>query len=73
MDRYLREETNIDGDDESKKMFLQTSISSIKCYTHSTINKRENVVTASYYCIGIFKEDREEHLDEAWMNTVLQP
>ncbi|XP_015057689.1 adenylate isopentenyltransferase 5, chloroplastic-like [Solanum pennellii] len=30
MDRYLREETNIDGDDESKKMILQASISSIK-------------------------------------------
>ncbi|XP_069146889.1 adenylate isopentenyltransferase 5, chloroplastic-like [Solanum lycopersicum] len=26
MDRYLREETNIDGDDESKKMILQASI-----------------------------------------------
>ena len=25
MDRYLREETNIDGDDESKKMILQAS------------------------------------------------
>ena len=30
MDRYLREETNIDGDDESKQMILQASISSIK-------------------------------------------
>ena len=30
MDRYLREEINIDGDDESKKMILQGSISSIK-------------------------------------------
>ncbi|XP_027768503.1 adenylate isopentenyltransferase 5, chloroplastic-like [Solanum pennellii] len=27
MDIYLREETNIDGDDESKQMILQTSIS----------------------------------------------
>ncbi|XP_069146910.1 adenylate isopentenyltransferase 3, chloroplastic-like [Solanum lycopersicum] len=26
MDRYLREETNIDGDDESKKIILQASI-----------------------------------------------
>uniref|UniRef100_A0A3Q7ITV6 Isopentenyltransferase n=1 Tax=Solanum lycopersicum TaxID=4081 RepID=A0A3Q7ITV6_SOLLC len=26
MDRYLREETNIDGDDESKHMILQASI-----------------------------------------------
>ncbi|XP_069146920.1 adenylate isopentenyltransferase 5, chloroplastic-like [Solanum lycopersicum] len=30
MDRYFREETNIDGDDESKQMILQASISSIK-------------------------------------------
>ncbi|XP_069147176.1 adenylate isopentenyltransferase 3, chloroplastic-like [Solanum lycopersicum] len=30
MDRYLREEINIDGDDESKQMILQASISSIK-------------------------------------------
>uniref|UniRef100_M1DCV8 Adenylate isopentenyltransferase 7, mitochondrial n=1 Tax=Solanum tuberosum TaxID=4113 RepID=M1DCV8_SOLTU len=30
MAKYLREEKNIDGDDESKKMILQASISSIK-------------------------------------------
>ncbi|KAG5629943.1 hypothetical protein H5410_001660 [Solanum commersonii] len=30
MARYLRDENNIDGDDESKKMILQASISSIK-------------------------------------------
>ncbi|KAG5609629.1 hypothetical protein H5410_020910 [Solanum commersonii] len=30
MDRYLREETNIDKDDESKKMILQSSIANIK-------------------------------------------
>uniref|UniRef100_A0A3Q7HM32 Uncharacterized protein n=1 Tax=Solanum lycopersicum TaxID=4081 RepID=A0A3Q7HM32_SOLLC len=30
MDRYLREETNLDGDDESKQMILQASISTRK-------------------------------------------
>ncbi|KAG5610065.1 hypothetical protein H5410_021346 [Solanum commersonii] len=30
MTKYLREEKNIDGDNESKKMILQSSISSIK-------------------------------------------
>ena len=37
MDRYLREETNLDGDDESKQMILQASISSIKRNTRMLI------------------------------------
>ncbi|TMW81858.1 hypothetical protein EJD97_007563, partial [Solanum chilense] len=37
MDRYLREETNIDDDDESKQMLLQASISSIKRNTRMLI------------------------------------
>ena len=37
MDRYLREETNIDGDNESKQMILQASISSIKRNTRMLI------------------------------------
>ncbi|XP_027768502.1 adenylate isopentenyltransferase 7, mitochondrial-like [Solanum pennellii] len=37
MDIYLREETNIDGDDESKQMILQASISSIKRNTRMLI------------------------------------
>uniref|UniRef100_A0A3Q7ITS0 Uncharacterized protein n=1 Tax=Solanum lycopersicum TaxID=4081 RepID=A0A3Q7ITS0_SOLLC len=36
-------------------MILQASISRIKRNTHSTINKRENVVNASYYCYGRFQ------------------
>ena len=40
MDRYLREETNIDGDDESKKMILQASISSIKRNTRMLIRNQ---------------------------------
>ena len=37
MDKYLREETNLDGDDESKQMILQASISSIKRNTRMLI------------------------------------
>ena len=37
IDKYLREETNIDGDDESKKMILQALISSIKRNTRMLI------------------------------------
>uniref|UniRef100_M1DHY3 Isopentenyltransferase n=1 Tax=Solanum tuberosum TaxID=4113 RepID=M1DHY3_SOLTU len=37
MARYLTEEKNIDGDDESKKMILQASISIIKCNTRILI------------------------------------
>uniref|UniRef100_M1E0U7 adenylate dimethylallyltransferase (ADP/ATP-dependent) n=1 Tax=Solanum tuberosum TaxID=4113 RepID=M1E0U7_SOLTU len=37
MAKYLREEKNIDGDDESKKMILQASISSIKRNTRLLI------------------------------------
>ena len=37
MASYLREEKNIDGDDESKKMILQASISSIKRNTRILI------------------------------------
>ncbi|XP_069146891.1 adenylate isopentenyltransferase 5, chloroplastic-like [Solanum lycopersicum] len=44
MERYLREETNIDRDDESKKMILQASISSINRNTqkmNTFINNEE--------------------------------
>ncbi|KAG5629635.1 hypothetical protein H5410_001352 [Solanum commersonii] len=37
MAKYLREEKNIDGDDESKKMILQASISSIKAKMNTFI------------------------------------
>uniref|UniRef100_A0A3Q7HPQ8 Uncharacterized protein n=1 Tax=Solanum lycopersicum TaxID=4081 RepID=A0A3Q7HPQ8_SOLLC len=40
MGRYLREETNIDGDDESKQMILQASISSIQRNTRMLICKQ---------------------------------
>ena len=82
MDRYLREETNIDGDDESKKMILQASISSIKHNTRMLIchqlEKIQRLISEKmwsvHHIIGtdVFKEDREEDLDEAWMTNVLQ-
>ena len=83
MDRYLREETNLDGDDESKRMILQASISSIKQNTRMLIcNQLEKIpqlisekMWSVHHIIAthVFKEDREEDIDEAWRNTVLEP
>ena len=83
MDKYLREETNIDGDDESKQMILQASISSIKRNTGMLIcnqlDKIQRLISEKMWSVhhiiatDVFKEDREEDLDEAWTNTVLQP
>uniref|UniRef100_A0A3Q7IYJ0 Isopentenyltransferase n=1 Tax=Solanum lycopersicum TaxID=4081 RepID=A0A3Q7IYJ0_SOLLC len=77
MDRYLREETNIDGDDESKQMILQASISSIKRNTRMLIcnqlDKIKRLISEKMWSVyhiiatAVFKED----LDEAWTNTVL--
>ncbi|KAG5629632.1 hypothetical protein H5410_001349, partial [Solanum commersonii] len=64
MAKYLREEKTIDGDDESKKMILQASISSFKRNTRSV----HHIIATN-----VFKEDRKEVVDEAWRNTVLQP
>nr|XP_025883842.1 adenylate isopentenyltransferase 5, chloroplastic-like [Solanum lycopersicum] len=83
MDRYLREETNIDGDDESKKMILQASISSIKHNTRMLIcnqlDKIQRLISEKMWSFhhiiatDVFKDDREEDLDEAWTNIVLLP
>ena len=83
MDKYLREKTNTDGDDESTQMILQASISSIKCNTHMLIcnqlDKIQRLISEKMWSVhhiiatDVFKEDREEDLDEAWTNTVLQP
>uniref|UniRef100_A0A3Q7IUF0 adenylate dimethylallyltransferase (ADP/ATP-dependent) n=1 Tax=Solanum lycopersicum TaxID=4081 RepID=A0A3Q7IUF0_SOLLC len=83
MDIYLREETNIDGDDESKKMILQASISSIKRNTRMLIcnqlDKIQRLISEKMWSVhhiiatDVFKEDKEEDTDEAWTNTVLQP
>ena len=83
MDRYLREETNIDGDDESKKMILQASISSIKRNTRMLIcnqlDKIQRLISEKMWSVhhiiatDVFKEYKEEDTDEAWTNTVFQP
>ena len=83
MDRYLREETNLDGDDESKQMILQDSISSIKRNTRMVIcnqlDKIQRLISEKIWSLhhiiatNAFKENREEDLDEEWTNTVLQP
>ena len=78
LDRYLREETNIDGEDESKKMIFQASISSIKRNTRMLIcnqlDKIQRLISEKMWSVyhitatAVFKED----LHEAWTNTVLQ-
>uniref|UniRef100_A0A3Q7IXT5 Uncharacterized protein n=1 Tax=Solanum lycopersicum TaxID=4081 RepID=A0A3Q7IXT5_SOLLC len=49
MDRYLREETNIDGDYESKKLILQASISSIKRNTRLVDEVRQIFIPDANY------------------------
>ncbi|KAK4721349.1 hypothetical protein R3W88_011582 [Solanum pinnatisectum] len=83
MDRYLREETNIDEDDESKKMLLQSSIAKIKRNTRLLIchqlDKIQRLINEKMWLVhhiiatDVSKRDRKEAIDEAWMNTVLQP
>ncbi|KAG5629650.1 hypothetical protein H5410_001367 [Solanum commersonii] len=83
MTKYSREEKNIDGDDESKKMILQASISSIKGNTRilicNQLDKIQLLINEKIWSVhhiiatNIFKEDRKEVVDEAWRNTVLQP
>uniref|UniRef100_M1DJK5 tRNA delta(2)-isopentenylpyrophosphate transferase n=1 Tax=Solanum tuberosum TaxID=4113 RepID=M1DJK5_SOLTU len=83
MAKYLMEEKNIDGDDESKKMILQASISSIKRNTriliYNQLDKIKRLINEKMWSVhhiiatDVFKEDRKEAVDEAWRNTVLQP
>ena len=75
MDRHLWEETNIDGDDESKQMILQALFSSIKRNTRMLIcnqlDKIQRLISEKIWSVhhniatDIFKEEREEDLDEA--------
>uniref|UniRef100_A0A3Q7IXH8 Uncharacterized protein n=1 Tax=Solanum lycopersicum TaxID=4081 RepID=A0A3Q7IXH8_SOLLC len=51
MEIYLREETNIYGDDESKKMILQASISCIKRNTSEI--ELDSDFTAEDYCLQV--------------------
>ncbi|KAG5609646.1 hypothetical protein H5410_020927 [Solanum commersonii] len=83
MDKYLREETNIDEDDESKKMILKLSIANIKRNTHLLIchqlDKIQRLINEKMWLVhhiiatDVFKRDRKEVVDEAWRNAILQP
>ena len=83
MDLYLREETNIDEDDKSKHMILQASISGVKHNTRMLIcnqlYKIQLLISEKMWSVhhisstDVFKDDREEDLDEAWTNIVLLP
>ncbi|KAH0723813.1 hypothetical protein KY289_006857 [Solanum tuberosum] len=69
MARLLREEKNIDGDDESEKMILQASISSIKRNTRilfcSQLDKIQRLINEKMWSVhhiiaaDVFKEDRK--------------
>ncbi|KAG5629648.1 hypothetical protein H5410_001365 [Solanum commersonii] len=73
----------MDGYDESNKMILQSSISSMKSNTRILIcNQLDKIqrsinekIWSMHYIIAadVFKEVRKEVVDEAWWNTVLQP
>ncbi|WMV24941.1 hypothetical protein MTR67_018326 [Solanum verrucosum] len=66
MDKYLREETNIDEDNESKKTILQSSIANIKrntrlliCHQHDKIQRLINEkiwLVHHIIAIDVFKE-----------------
>ncbi|KAG5609631.1 hypothetical protein H5410_020912 [Solanum commersonii] len=83
MNKYLREETNIDEYDESKKMILYSSIANIKLNTCSLIchqlDKIQLLINEKMWlvhhliAIDVFKGDRKKDVDESWRNTVLQP
>ncbi|XP_049348127.1 adenylate isopentenyltransferase 5, chloroplastic-like [Solanum verrucosum] len=83
MAKYLREEKNMDEDDESKKMILQASISSIKHNTRKLIcnqlEKIQRLINEKMWPVhhiiatDVFEEDGKEAVDEEWRNTVLQP
>ncbi|XP_015170105.1 adenylate isopentenyltransferase 7, mitochondrial-like [Solanum tuberosum] len=82
MDRYLREETYIDEDDESKKMLLQSSIANIKCNARLLIchqlDRIQRLTNEKMWFVhhiiatGVFNGERKEVVDELWRNTVLQ-
>ena len=65
------------------QMVLQASISSIKRNTRMLIcnqlDKIKRLISEKMWSMhhiiatDVFKEDREEDIDEAWRNTVLQP
>ncbi|KAG5609609.1 hypothetical protein H5410_020890 [Solanum commersonii] len=83
MDRYLREETNIDEDDESKKKILTSSIVIMKYNTCLLIcnqpDKIQRLINEKMWLVHhiianeVFKGYRKEVVNEAWRNIVFQP
>uniref|UniRef100_M1DFQ1 adenylate dimethylallyltransferase (ADP/ATP-dependent) n=1 Tax=Solanum tuberosum TaxID=4113 RepID=M1DFQ1_SOLTU len=75
MAKYLRKEKNIDGDDESKKMILQASISSIKRNTRilicNQLDKIQRLINEKMWSVhhiiatAVFEDDTEEAVDES--------
>ena len=82
IDKYLREEENLDEDVESKKMILQSSIEDIKRNTWTLIDhqleKIKRLMNEKMWLVNqinateVFQKDREEGVDEAWKNVVLK-
>uniref|UniRef100_A0A3Q7JL49 Uncharacterized protein n=1 Tax=Solanum lycopersicum TaxID=4081 RepID=A0A3Q7JL49_SOLLC len=79
-DRYFREETNVDGDDESKQMIIQASIQiNTRILICNQLDRIQRLISEKIWLahhiitIDVFKEDRDEDLNEAWTNSVLQP
>ncbi|KAG5609639.1 hypothetical protein H5410_020920 [Solanum commersonii] len=80
MDRYLRKQKNIDEDDGSKKMLLQSSIANIKLNTRLFIchqlHKIQRLINEKIWLVhhiiatDIFKGDRNKVVHEGWMNTM---
>uniref|UniRef100_M1DV32 ATP binding protein n=1 Tax=Solanum tuberosum TaxID=4113 RepID=M1DV32_SOLTU len=83
IDKYLREETNIDEDDESKRIILQSSIVNIKRNTRLLIfhhlDKIQRLINEKMWLVhhiissDVFKEGKKEGVDEALRNIELKP
>ncbi|XP_049365288.1 adenylate isopentenyltransferase 5, chloroplastic-like [Solanum verrucosum] len=66
MAKYLREVKNIDGDDETKKMIIQSSISSIKRNTQqSVLNRRVDTWVDEMVNGGLVDEVRQFYIPDA--------
>uniref|UniRef100_M1DK49 ATP binding protein n=1 Tax=Solanum tuberosum TaxID=4113 RepID=M1DK49_SOLTU len=83
MDRYSREETNVDEDDESKKMILQSSTANIKhntrLLTYHQLDKIQRLINEKMWLVhhiiatDVFKDVKKKVVDEAGKNIVLKP
>ncbi|KAG5609601.1 hypothetical protein H5410_020882 [Solanum commersonii] len=81
MDKYLREKTNIEEDDESNKMILQSSIANIKCNTHLIIchqlDKIQRLINEKMWLVHhiistyVFKEVKKEDFAKMMITILL--